>query len=175
MPEPRAVRISRPSGGGVTDGPARRAAFAGAWTPNRAAEGRAARLFGLFLGMLVVIYVVFLGIAELGTQSGARSAPGAWAVFSLVAVLLAGWGWWITYGRTPRAAQKREGDLLVRERLGRIRRFPLDTAAAPRVVQHYEAGWLGPEPTEFVELVTRERSRCTYLVGERFFEQIAAA
>jgi hypothetical protein len=165
------VRISRAPPGDAVIGGDRRASFAGAWVLNRAAEARARRLFGLFLVVLLAIYVLFVGIAEAG--SGVRSAPAAWVLFTVMAGVLAVWGWSITFGLTPRSAQRREGDVLVRERMGRVRRFPAATALTPRIVQHSDAGLLGPEPTEVVELITRERARRTYIVGEKFFEKLS--
>jgi hypothetical protein len=173
LSQPRPVRITR-SVGTDPSGEARRAAFAGAWVRNRAAETRAGRLFGLFLVVLVVIYAWFVALAELGNHSGVLSAPVAWGVFSLLALLLAVWGWSITYGHTPKSAQRREGEILVRERLGRIRRFPIESVTTLKVAQHNGASLLGPEPTQFVEILSRERVRRTYLVGERFFEQLTA-
>jgi len=129
----------------------------------------------LFLLVLVVIYGVFVALAELGSSSGVRSAPVAWGVFSLLAVLFAVWGWSITFGKTPRSAQRRETDILVRERLGRVRRFPVGSAVTLKVVQHNGGGILGPLPTQVVEIVSREHSRRTYIVGERFFEQLVGS
>jgi hypothetical protein len=42
-----------------------------------------------------------------------------------------------------------------------------------RVVQRYHAGVLGPQATEVVELLTRERRSREYLVGERYFQDLA--
>jgi hypothetical protein len=168
--QPRPVRIARSASYGK--GEARRPGVAGGWVANRAAERRARRLFGLFLLVLVLIYLAFVGLGELGSSSGLRSAPAAWVVFSALAAGLAAWGWFLTLGRTPRSALVREGEILVRERLGRVRRFPVEWAVAPRVVQQYPASFLGPEPTEVVEVAGSDRVRRTYLVGERFFEDL---
>ncbi|MCI4360143.1 MAG: hypothetical protein L3J91_00405 [Thermoplasmata archaeon] len=174
MSQPRPVRIAR-SAAVDAPGEARRTAFAGAWVRNRAGELRAGRLFGLFVVVLIAIYAWFVGLALLGSHAGLLTAPAAWGLFTVVAVVLALWGWSITYGRTPKGAQRREGEILVRERMGRIRRFPIESVAGIKIAQHYPASFLGPEPTEFVELLTRERMRRTYLVGERFFEPLADA
>ncbi len=132
---------------------------------------RAGRVFGLFVVGILTIYFLFIVIAETG--AGVRAAPTAWIIFTLLAVALAGSGWTITFGRTPRGAQRREGDILVRERIGRVRRFPVEAAAAPKVLQRFDGGILGPQPTEVVEIATRERVYRTYIVGERFFESLA--
>jgi len=169
----RPVRISRPAAAVPPSGALQRAAFAEGWVPNRAGELRARRLFVLFAGLLALIYLTFVALASSGTDSGVRSAPVAWGIFTGLAVLLGLWGWTLTYGKTPRSAQRRDADLLVRERLGHVRRFPVEAAASLRVVQHYDAGMLGPQATQVVELLSRERRRREYLVGERFFQELA--
>jgi hypothetical protein len=173
MSQPRPVRISRAAAAGAPSGEGKRAAFAVGWVQNQAGEARARRLFGLFVVVLLVIYGAFVGLATAGSSSGVRSAPAAWAIFTLLAVLLGLWGWSLTFGKTPRSAQRREGDLLVRERMGRVRRFPVESAFSMRVVQRYHAGVLGPQATEVVELLTRERRSREYLVGERYFQDLA--
>jgi hypothetical protein len=173
--QPRPVRISRPVASVPPSGDDQRAAFSVGWVPNRAGEARARRLFGLFTVVLIVIYGAFIGLAALGPSSGVRSAPVAWGIFTLLAVLLGLWGWTLTFGKTPRSAQRREADLLVRERTGRIRRFPVESTRSMRVVQHYSGGVLGPDATEVVELLSRERSRREYLVGEGYFQGLVGA
>jgi hypothetical protein len=169
----RPVRISRPSVPAAATGAERSAAFALGWVPNRAGEARARRLFGLFVVVLVAIYASFVVLAAASASSGIRSAPVAWGIFTLLAALLGLWGWTITFGKTPRGAQRRDDDILVRERLGKVRRFPVESTKAPRVVQHYGASALGPEATQVVQILTRERRPREYLVGDRFFEELA--
>ena len=170
MSSPRPVRISRRPSAPAAVGDVR-STNGGVWVGNRAAERRAARLFGLFVLVLIAIYAVFLGLAE--STRGLGTAPIAWGIFSLLAVVLAVWGWTITFGRTPRGAQRRDTEILVRERLGRIRRFPIAAARNARVVQHYASGIVGPDPTEVVEIMAADRSNRTYVVGDRFFEQLS--
>jgi hypothetical protein len=171
--QPRPVRISRPNAAVAPSGDERRVSFAVGWVRNQAGEARARRIFGLFLGVLLVIYAAFAGLAAFGAGSGLRAAPVAWGIFTLLAALLALWGFALTFGKTPRSAQRRDADILVRERLGRIRRFPVESAASLRVVEHHTASFLGPLATQVVEIQSRERRRSEYLVGERFFEELA--
>jgi hypothetical protein len=160
----RAVRIARSS---------RRSGASTAFIPNHAGERRAWRLFATYLLALAVIYALFLGLALTSPSPGPRDDTAAWASLTLLAAALAGGGWTITLGRAPRGAALVGGDLAVRERWGRVRRFPAGSEAHRRVVHHYPSGILGPDATEMVELVAVDRSRRTYLVGEGYFERLA--
>ncbi|MCI4347293.1 MAG: hypothetical protein L3J97_01575, partial [Thermoplasmata archaeon] len=60
-------------------------------------------------------------------------------------------------------------ELVVRERTGRLRRFPKDDLRI-QVLRSNGAGFLGPTPTEYVEVATLYGVRRTYLVGIHFFD-----
>lgn len=165
MSTPRPVRIPRsaPSADVAPPTPGSERRF----VPNTAGSTRAWRLFGMFAGFLVVIYLLFVGLAIASPSGGIRSNVAAWGVFTLVAAGFILVGWSITLGRAPRGAWWRDGEIVVQERLGRMRRFP--QSVPTRVAQRYRIGLLGPEPTEFVELQAADGSPRTYLVAEGFF------
>jgi hypothetical protein len=132
-------------------------------------------LFGLYGGALVAIYLVFVGLSLSSPIEGVRDNAFAWGYLSVVTVALAIAGWFLTLGRTPTGAVRRPDELVVRERTGRLRRFPGHVLDEPRVVHRYAASFLGPQPTEFIELRTADGARRTYLVGEGFFEGLRDA
>ena len=170
MAAPRSVRIPKradaPAGpmSSTTD-PAKETTR---FVVNTAGTARAIRLFWVFGGLLAVVYILFVGLAFASHPAAPGSDPAAWGLFTLLAVLFAVSGWWITLGRTPRGAWIRDDELAVKERLGRVRRFPRTTA--PHVARRYGVSPLGPEPTEFVELTERDGVKRTYLVGKGFFD-----
>jgi len=165
MGAPRAVRIARAPAGSAPL----------AFVPNTAGQARASNLFLGYLVLLLVIFLVFIGLAYTSPSPGPRSDTSAWAVLALLGIGLAIGGWTITLGRAPRGAVVRGEEIAVRERLGRVRRFPVGDAAHLRVVHHYPAGFLSPEATEMVELVAADRSRRTYLVGSGYFDELGAS
>jgi hypothetical protein len=127
-------------------------------------------LFGLYAGGLVLLYLLFVGLSLSSPVPGVRENVAAWAYLTVVTAVLGATGWVVTLGRTPSGAVLRTGELVVRERTGRLRRFPANVLADPKVVHRYGASFLGPEATEFIELRTSDGTRRTYLVGEGFFE-----
>jgi hypothetical protein len=173
----RPVRISR-SAANASERFAGRSAPSGTgarFTENRAGTRRATRLFGMFVGVLLVIYLAFAALTLASPSPGVRSNVATWAVFSGMALVVALWGWLITFGRTPRGAVRRGSEIVVRERLGRPRRIPMDEATQPTVVHRYGRSLFGPEPTEFVEVRTTDQVKRTYLVGEEFFARLVVA
>ena len=161
MAAPRPVRIPRAGS---------RPAAADDFRANSAGETRAIRLFVLFLVLLGAIFLTFVALAIASPSPGVRSNLDGWAALSIVALALVVGGWVITLGRTPRAVARRDSEVVVRERLGRLRHFALDDVGRARVAYRNPASFLGPEPTEVVEIVSREGGRRTYLLGEDLLE-----
>lgn len=142
------------------------------FVPNAAGTARAVRLFVAFLALLLVIYLLFVGLA-LSTRGASPAGNAiAWGIFSAFAAGFAISGWTITLGRAPRGFWRRSGELAVKERLGRVRRFPAN--GVPKVAKRFGAGPLGPEPTIFVELTGTDGAKRTYLVGEGTIERSPA-
>jgi hypothetical protein len=165
MAAPRSVRIPRRTSDVATpvDGESAMPRF----IANTAGTTRGTRLFGLYLLLLAVIYLLFVGLAVTSRPASPATNSLAWGLFSGLAALFGISGWWVTLGRAPRGVRMLGEEFAVQERLGRIRRFPSTTER--HVVRRFPASPLGPEPTEFVELTERDGVKRTYLVGESFF------
>lgn len=134
---------------------------------NEAGGSRAFRTFLVFLFALVVIYAVFMGYAVTNVASGTNGAVEG-VLTAAVAVALAV-GWFVTLGQAPRMAWVEVGELVVRPRLGKDRRYPTDTVRI-HVLRSNGPGFLGMDPTEFVEVSLPGGPRRTYLVGTHFFD-----
>jgi hypothetical protein len=135
--------------------------------PNSAGSSRALRTFLVFLVGLAVIYGLFMGLA-VRTADVSASYLVEEVLTAAVAIALVV-GWFVTLGQAPAAAWVENGQLVVRERTGRSRRFPVATARF-LVLRTNGVGPLGPEPTEFVEVSVPRGAGRTYLVGAHFFD-----
>ena len=164
MSTSRAVRIARPplaaAPGAVTAGGTGATVFA----PNRGGAQRGVRLFVLFVVVALAVYLTFVGLAASSPSSGVRSNPAVYLVLTLVAVLIALVGFFITLGRAPRSIAWRGEYLLVRERLGKLRRFRR-AGLQVSVVYRYTPGFLSVDPTELVTVTDADGRRGNYLVG----------
>lgn len=180
---PRAVRIPRRSPGPAP--PTRsmepaeyefvRSDAHGAARPisNDAGRTRAFRLFVLFLVALLVLYGAF--IAEAAASAPAvRSNSAIYASLTGVVAVALVVGWLVTLGPTPRSAWVDGSHLVVRESLGRLRRFDLGPGFEVRTVRSQRSSPLSPEPTEYAEVSASRGPRRTYLVGQEFFEFVRA-
>jgi hypothetical protein len=170
----RAVRIPREgdSPGSAPDGASGASSGAaptssGRRFPNTAGSARAYRTLLFFIVALAVIYGVFLDLAIVSVTSGTNYTVEA--ILTIAVILAAIVGWFVTLGQTPSEAWLENGQLVVRERTGRTRRFARD-GLRMHVVRSSPGGLLGPDPTEFVELSVASGRRHTYLVGESFFD-----
>ena len=144
------------------------------FVPNTGGSARAWRLFLAFVFVLAVSYLAFAAGSLLGPTGQSSSLPGELGLLSIVALAMAAVGWWITVARAPRAARRLGRDLLVRERLGRVRRFRLGEQFRTTSSQPRPAGLLGPEATELVTLISGAGPARTYLVTLGFFEPMIA-
>ncbi|MGC2290131.1 MAG: hypothetical protein WA688_09805 [Thermoplasmata archaeon] len=134
---------------------------------NSAGSSRALRTFLFFLVALAVIFGVFMDFAVTSVVSGTNYAVEAILTVSVAVALII--GWFVTLGQAPSVAWVQNGQLVVRERTGRTRRFPTDTVRI-HVLRSNDPGPFGPEPTEFVELSAPGGARRTYLVATHFFD-----
>ncbi|MCI4353399.1 MAG: hypothetical protein L3K14_08500 [Thermoplasmata archaeon] len=169
-----AVRIRRdenvPGDSGAASEPADRAPStppSGRRVSNSAGSSRAFRTFLLFVVALGAIYGVFLAYSATSSVTGGSPSVAGILTGSVVVALVV--GWWVTLGQTPTVAWLERGELVVRERTGRLRRFPRDDLRI-HVLRTNGGGFLGPTPTEFVEVATIGGARRTYLVGIHFFD-----
>jgi hypothetical protein len=170
----RAVRIPRKGdGSSIAEEPSAEKGSASAPVvpghrfTNSAGGARAFRTFLLFLVGLAAIYGLFLGLA-VRTASAATSMSVEEVLTAAVAVSLVV-GWLVTLGQAPAAAWIENGQLIIRERTGRSRRFPAATVRF-HVLRTNGVGPFGPEPTEYVEVSAPHGGRRTYLVGANFFD-----
>lgn len=170
----RAVRIRReeaetPSSGQAAPSPGTGTALSppGRRFANVAGSNRALRTFLLFLVCLAVIYAVFINLAVRSSSSTGSLSVEAILTGAVGVSLVV--GWWVTLGQAPTVAWTEGSYLVVRDRFGRSRRFARDRLQI-HVLRTNGTGFLGRDPTEFVELgVPGGRSR-TYLVGTHFFD-----
>jgi hypothetical protein len=168
----RAVRISRPSLAEAPSPPSGLSRSGIVFVPNRVGEQRGVRLFLVFVLFALVVYATFVALAASSPVPGVRTNPAIYGVLSLVALLIAATGFLITLGRAPRALAWREEHLVVRERLGRLRRFRRDSLRV-MVVYRYPAGLLSSEPTVLATVSDADGRLRNYLVGQGFLESEA--
>jgi hypothetical protein len=130
-------------------------------------EQRGTRLFLLFVLVALVVYGTFLALAASSPTQGVRTNPAIYGILTLVALLIAATGFLVTLGRAPRAAAWREEHLVVRERLGALRRFRRDSLRIT-VVYRYPASLLSSGPTVLVTVGDADGRMRNYLVGQGF-------
>jgi hypothetical protein len=181
MADPRPVRIPRrPSaspGRRDTDDEGRRywdaeAGGPGSYEPNRAGTGRGLRLFSVFGIALLVIYVLFLGLTATSPSPGVASNWTVYALLTVLTLALGAVGAAVTLLRAPTGVAFGTDAVIVSERLGRRRRWPLPPQLRLHVLQHYPRGLFGGEATELVELSDGAGHRAAYLVARGFFDRL---
>jgi hypothetical protein len=182
MADPRPVRIvRRPSstpGRRRSDDDADRrfwdaeAGGTGSYEPNRAGTGRGLRLFTVFGIALLVIYGMFVGLTATSPSPGVASNGSVYAVLTILTLALGAIGAAVTLLRAPTGVAFGEDAVIVSERLGRRRRWPLPPTLRLHVLQHYPRGVFGGEATELVELSDGAGHRSAYLVGRGFFDRL---
>lgn len=143
----------------------------GAYERNAAGTSRATRVFGLFVGGLVVILGLFAALTAASPDPGISQSPTIYGLLALTTVVLALVGALITLLRAPRGAAFDAAGILVTERLGRRRRWPAGAALRTRVLQSYPPGPFNADPTELIELSDGQGHRAAYLVGRGFFDR----
>jgi hypothetical protein len=177
MAAPRAVRIPRrplpPTPADASRSVPVREGFAsaetpfappGEYVPNSGSLTRAHRLLALYLLALVVLYAIFAGLTLASSDSGTRSNSAILIGLAIVGVVLGVFGLRLTVGRTPVALRVAGEQLWVRERSGRVRRFPAPPSTKIYVAERYPASVLSPKRTELVELAPSEGRRRRYVL-----------
>jgi hypothetical protein len=142
------------------------------YVANVAGTARALRMFGLFAVALLAILTVFLIEAATSPSPGLADSAEVYGLLAGFTILLAVVGAGITVLRAPRGAAFGTDSLLVTDRFGRRRRWPLPPKLRTHVLQRYGGGILMGEPTELIELSDGDGHRANYLVGRGFFDRL---
>lgn len=163
MAAPRAVRITRRSA--TAAAPPRSGGSAlPQFAENRAGLCRARRLFVVYGVALAAILALTLALSFSGpTPAASRTPTEPWGLVGLAAALGAVGGL-LTFGRTPTAVAVSGEELWVRERGGRVRRFPAPPSTRLAVEERYPSGWLAPAPTELVRISPPDGRTRRYIV-----------
>jgi hypothetical protein len=182
MADPRPVRIvRRPAAvrSTRTDEPDRRfwdaeAGGTRSFEANHAGTTRAVRVFGLYAVALLAILALFVAEAASSPSPGIAKSGEVYGLLGVLTLVLAGVGAWITILRAPRGVAFGTDGVLVTDRWGRRRRWPLPPKLRTHVLQRYPGGPLMGTPTELIELSDGEGHRASYLVGRGFFDRADA-
>jgi hypothetical protein len=131
---------------------------------NRFGRQRALRTFLAFVAGLVAIYAFFLGTLLTDPYVGLRNGATGYVLLSALALALALGALFVTIFRAPREIRTEGGVLVLRERYGPERRFPIAPGLLVRVVKRYPEGLLSEEATEMVEVTLGGSTPRNYLV-----------
>ncbi|MCI4335452.1 MAG: hypothetical protein L3K04_07500 [Thermoplasmata archaeon] len=140
---------------------------------NRAGIERSTRVFLLFAGLLLLLWILFLAAQLASPYAGVRDNVAAIAVLALIAAGAAVAGHRLTLGRTPLTVRGDDGSVVIRERSGRERRIPAAFAASPAAVHSHRPTLLGSEWTETVELEWPGGMRRAYLLEKGLLRRAA--
>jgi hypothetical protein len=180
MSDPRPVRIARraspPRRSSDEDRDRRfwdtEAGGSGSFEANEAGTGRGVRLFSVFGVALLAIYIVFLALAATSPSPGVSANPTVYALLTVLTLGLGAVGAAVTLLRAPTGVSFAPDFLIVSERLGTRRRWPVPPQLRLHVLQRYPRGLFGGEPTELIELSDGKGRRAAYLVGRGFFDRL---
>ena len=114
---------------------------------------------------MAIFYVVFVGLSATSSSSGVRNNPGIYGTLTVFMLALSVIGFLVTLARAPRSLAWRDDQLVVRERLGKLRRFHRDGLRAS-VLFRYPRSFLAADPTELVTITDETGRRHHYLVGQ---------
>jgi hypothetical protein len=139
---------------------------------NRAGLRRARRLLLLYLvGLLLGYAVVTIAVAS-SPYAGVRTDLWLYVFLSVLAAASAIGGYLLTVGRAPWAVYVVGSDLVVRERFGRVRRFPIDPSLQVRYTQSSGPSFLSPEPTDTVRIRAKRGPVREYVVEKGRFDEL---
>lgn len=131
---------------------------------NRAGYRRARRLLALYLGTVVAAYLAMLALIASSPYAAIRQDAPIYAILSAIGAGSVMAGYLITIGRAPFAYYLRDGELVIRERFGSVRRYPVDAGLEVRVVGRHPPSLLSPEPTETIRLRSPGRREREYVL-----------
>lgn len=139
---------------------------------NRPGLARARRLLLLFLVALFGAYAVVISAMASSSYSAVRTDVAVYALFTAVALGSAMAGFVMTVGRAPWAVYVGERDLVVRERFGAVRRYPIDDSLRITVVARNGPSFLSPMPTETARVGSAHLKTREYILGPEVLEGI---
>jgi hypothetical protein len=137
---------------------------------NRAGLRRARRLLVLYLAGLLVGYGAIVALLASSPYVGVRTNAILYVFLSVLAAGSACAGYLLTVGRAPWTVYVDGSDLVVRERFGRVRRFPIRDDLRVRFTQVSGPSFLSPEPTETVRISTKKIAAHEYVVERGWFD-----
>ncbi len=133
---------------------------------NRAGLHRARRMLLLYLGTLALLYGIVVVLVAGSHYSGVRDDLLLYVALSVIASISALAGFVLTVGRAPFAVYVDQNDLVVRERFGGLRRFPIDPTLRIGLRGREGPGFLSPEPTETVRVSSSRHKEREYVLEE---------
>ncbi|MHB8352352.1 MAG: hypothetical protein ACYDFT_06685 [Thermoplasmata archaeon] len=133
---------------------------------NRAGYRRGRRLLLLYLLAVFLLYFAILLLLVTSRYPGVREDFFAYGLFTVIASASAIAGYLVTVGRAPWAFYSTGSQLVIRERFGRVRRFPIGPELRVTLVRHIEPGVLSPEPTEVIRVTYAQRPTREYLLAQ---------
>jgi hypothetical protein len=138
---------------------------------NRSGTQRAVRTYVAFLVALIMIYAIFLFSLSTAPYPGPRSNWTGYGFLSLALALIGAYGFGLTVLRAPKDLRAGATEVIVRERTGRVQRFPTGPGYLVSVLKRYPAGPFSEEPTEIVRVSLPSGSARIYLVDQGFFPE----
>lgn len=164
MSAPRPVRIPRAARAGAEAAPPPPRRGEPAARPNRAATQRAVRLSGIYLLVLLALYLAFALVGRAAPGGSGSAGAEELLVFSVAAIVLGVAGVVLTLSPVPRSIVPWEDGFDVISRWGRRSEWrPLSEVTIHRV-RRYPAGFLASAPVDSVELSRDGRRRKSYLI-----------
>jgi hypothetical protein len=139
---------------------------------NRAGFRRARRLLVLYLIGLLIGYATVSSLIASSPYAAVRDDWVLYVFLSVLAAVSAIAGYILTVGRAPWAVYVDGRDLVVRERFGRVRRFPIDAGLEVRYTQSSGPSFLSPEPTDTVQIRSRRGRVREYVVEKGRFDDL---
>lgn len=166
MPEPpvRPVRIVRSREGTPFEGGGAGQGVFGARARNRSGYRRARRLLVAYLLAVFLLYLAILLLLVTSHYAGVREDFSAYVLFTVIASGSAMAGYVMTVGRAPWALYSTGSELVIRERFGAVRRYPMGPELGVTLIRRIGTGVFTPEPVEEIRVTFGQRSAREYLV-----------
>lgn len=172
-PAVRPIRIVRAPEVVSPGGSDRSASLPSPTRGNQAGYRRGRRLLGGYLLAVFLLYFLILLLLVTSRYPGVRDNFVAYGLFTAIASASAVSGYILTLGRAPFAFYASDGQLVIRERFGGVRRFPIGPELRVTVFRQIPKGAFSPEPTEAVRVQYRERPTREYLLANGTLEGLS--
>lgn len=137
---------------------------------NQAGYRRGRRLLYGYLLAVFLLYFLILLLLVTSRYPGVRENFVAYGLFTAIASASAVSGYILTLGRAPVAFYTSDGQLVIRERFGGVRRFPIGPGLRVTVYRRIPMGAFSPEPTEAVRVQYGDRATREYLLANGTLE-----